>query len=128
MTEISTSRAMRHARQATGIMQVAREAMDDLNLPDAIKLGALTAEIAYLAARQGRLGDAAAVEAFLERNRAAMTVAIKMAAGQRKAGPLEFDEASPGGICHMGHDWRVEPQSIDTVARVCVRCGERSCG
>jgi hypothetical protein len=35
--------------------------------------------------------------------------------------PAPFDEASPGGICHLGHDWR------NTTAGVsCIRCGERA--
>lgn len=99
MTEIPTSRAMRHARQATGIMQVAREAMDGLDLPDAIKLGALTAEIAYLAARQGQLGDATAVEAFMKRNLSAMTVAIEMAVEQHNGREQHNDHGH-----HVGDD------------------------
>lgn len=32
----------------------------------------------------------------------------------------EFDEASPGGICHMGHDWK----DLETAAGYrCERCG-----
>lgn len=32
---------------------------------------------------------------------------------------LAFDEASPGGICHMGHYWEL----IRDDAKRCVRCG-----
>lgn len=36
--------------------------------------------------------------------------------------PLEFDEASPGGICHLGHDWI---RNLTTAGgQRCVRCGE----
>lgn len=34
---------------------------------------------------------------------------------------LAFDEASPGGICHMGHDWEVLTHGAK---KRCVRCGE----
>ena len=39
-----------------------------------------------------------------------------------------FNEASPGGICHMGHNWEYEPTLGDTIWRKCARCGEQSRG
>lgn len=34
---------------------------------------------------------------------------------------VSFDEASPGGICHMGHSWEVLTHGAK---RRCIRCGE----